>query len=352
MQRASARGAYLAEASTESDTLEIAAAGDILLTRSISSVLRGYGWRWPLAAVKPLTSAADLSFANLECPASYLGSPYPGKDPNITFRAEPGALFALKDAGFDVLSLANNHMTDWGGAAVEETIAALDLLGIAHVGAGGDAASAAAPALIETKGLRIAVLGYVEPMWSVVEASERPGVAPIREDTMLAAVGEARESADLVVVSLHWGEEHQGIPRERDRAMARRLVDAGASLILGHHPHVLQGAEAYHGALIVYSLGNFVFDMLSPKTYETMLALISTGSGGVIRATFVPVRIDRKLYRPAPAAGDDAAAIGKIFAERCAALGQEVERGEDGTVVLNVREAGATGSPGPKAPPR
>lgn len=312
----------------------IAAVGDILLTRSITGRITAEGWEGPFRDVAPLLKGADIAFANLESPASYLGSPYPDKDPSITFRASPGALLGLKRAGFSIVSLANNHMTDFGPAAVRETIASLDTLGIAHCGAGRDEVEAHAPRFLEVKGLRFAFLAYVEPMWSVTPAGTKPGVAVIEEKRMVEDIRATRLRADFVVVSLHWGVEHEVRPRESDRALARRLVDAGAAAIIGHHPHVLQGAEFYRGAPIVYSLGNFIFDMISPHTYESAVAYLTFKPDGVRNLRFVPVTINRQRYAPARAVGNAARDIGQAIYERCGYLAAGPLLQNDNSVVL------------------
>ncbi|GAB1484526.1 hypothetical protein MASR2M78_33440 [Treponema sp.] len=228
--------------------LRLVAVGDILLARGVGRNASKNGWADPFRASQSLISSADIAFANLECPASYLGEPYPGKDSEVTFRAEPGSLLGIKYAGFDVLSLANNHMNDFGQEALVETLDALDTLGIARSGAGRNRAEAHKAAILSHEGKKLAFLAYAEHMWSVIEAGDRAGVAIVEEKAMAADIAAARENADIVLVSIHWGEEHEGLPRERDRALARRLIDAGANGIIGHHPHVLQGAEFYKGA--------------------------------------------------------------------------------------------------------
>ncbi len=310
------------------------AVGDIQLSRRVAPVIAERGWAHPTAALAPLISGADLAFANLECPASYLGTPYPGKPPEVTFRARPGDLFALKAAGFDVLSLANNHAGDYGEDALRETLEALRLLDIAVCGAGMDEADARRPAVLSAADRKVAFLAYAEPIWSVLAAGEGPGVAVLREDAVVADLAAAREWADIVVLSLHWGEEHRGQPRESDRALARRLVDAGADAVIGHHPHVLQGAEFYRGAPILYSLGNFVFDMVSPATYDGAAALLEFRDGRAVRLSFLPISIDRKTYAPARAEGEAADRILSLIAARCLLVGSPGARREDGSFVL------------------
>jgi poly-gamma-glutamate capsule biosynthesis protein CapA/YwtB (metallophosphatase superfamily) len=310
------------------------AVGDILLARRVGSRIAAAGWQSPFVEITPLLSSAELTFANLECPASYLGTPFLGKPPVVTFRADPGALLGLKKSGIDVVSLANNHLGDYGSEAVAETLDGLDVVGVAHGGAGRNEVEARRPAILDAGGRRIAVLAYVEPMWSVVEAKEGPGVAVFDPEEAAADIVAARAMADLVLVSLHWGEEHSGFPRESDREIARMLVDAGADAILGHHPHVLQGAEFYRGKPIFYSLGNFVFDMVSPKTYESAAAVLSFERGRPTTLRFIPLRIDTNTFAPAPAEGEDEARIGRLIRDRSAMLGSPSLIRQDGSVEI------------------
>jgi poly-gamma-glutamate synthesis protein (capsule biosynthesis protein) len=315
-------------------TVTLAAVGDVLLSRKIESTITEEGWKAPFKNALRILAGADLSFCNLETPAALSGEPFPGKDPDVTFRAPPEALFGLKSGGFSVVSLANNHINDYGPEALAETLEALDLLGIERCGAGLNAEEAGRPAIVEAGGLRFAFLAYAEAMWSVIEAGEGPGVVILDRDRIAADVRAAGTSADLVVVSLHWGEEHQGKPRDSDRELARAVVDAGADLIIGHHPHVLQGAEFYRGSLILYSLGNFIFDMISARTYESAAALVAFDREGPTEVAFRPILIDRETYAPDLAAGKDAERIGALIRERCAAVGGRVAVREDGALVL------------------
>jgi poly-gamma-glutamate synthesis protein (capsule biosynthesis protein) len=323
------------------------ACGDILLARTPGARAEAHGYRYLFRNVKDLVSSADFAFANLENPASYLGKPYPGKPENLTFRAEPAALFGLAWAGFDFISLANNHINDYGPRALAETLDYLDLLGVARAGAGRDAEEARRPAIVERDGVRVAVLAYAEPIWSVVEArssaayravtrsergaaaysgeafepvpaglpdaagSSRAGLAVARVEEMRADVARALSihKPDYLFVSVHWGEEHERYPRAFQRRFGRAAIDAGATAVLGHHPHVLQSIERYGDGLIVYSLGNFVFDMASSATYESASIRFVLNGGRLERAEIIPIVIARYEYAPAPARGAEALEI-------------------------------------------
>lgn len=171
-------------------------------------------------------------------------------------------------AGFDVLSIANNHIWDYGADAVRDTLTILKDAGIGVIGGGMNYQEAHAPLIKETSGVKIAFLGYTDLIPSSLDSkTARPVIAFLDIDRAISDVKEARKLADLVVVSLHWGNEYEITPNHNQERIAKSLIDAGAQLIIGHHPHVVQPIEEYGGGYIAYSLGNFVFDQnFSPET--------------------------------------------------------------------------------------
>ena len=332
-------------APTRDRTFSVLACGDIMLSRTPGKRAAEEGYRYLFSGVKDMVSQADIAFANLESPASYIGTPYPGKAENITFRADPATLFGVAWAGFDVLSIANNHINDYGTKALAETLDFIDLLGMSRCGAGIDAEDARTPAVLDRDGTRFVFLGYAEPIWSVVEArsgtaarayarvearlsarlsdrlsapvsgqagptdTSRAGLAPIDRGTILADIGriKATLSPDYLFVSLHWGDELQHAPADWQRELGRAIIDAGATAVLGHHPHVLQSVERYHDGLIIYSLGNFVFDMASGSTYDAAAVRIVVSGGRIDHADILPLSIERSSYRPVLSSADEAA---------------------------------------------
>jgi poly-gamma-glutamate synthesis protein (capsule biosynthesis protein) len=318
--------------------------GDILLARTPGARIEANGFRYPFTGIRDLVMSADIAFANLENPASWLGTPYPGKPENVTFRADPATLFGLAWAGFDLVSLANNHINDYGPRALAETLDFLDLLGVARVGAGRNLEEARRVVVVEREEVRFAFLAYAEPIWSVIGA--RPAAAgrtwarieerfhgpipepspPVRPDSSrssLAGVSIADVQSmtddvqwvlsfvlpDYLFVSVHWGDELQRMPNRFQRAFGRAAIDAGATAVLGHHPHVLQAVEKYQGGLIIYSLGNLIFDMASDMTYETAAFDLKLEAGRIASLEIIPIRIGRETYVPAPARVAEAKAI-------------------------------------------
>lgn len=280
-------------------SVRLTAVGDVMLARKVGTLIDTYGNEYPLARVKDLLQEADIAFANLESPIGTGGTPLPGK--GIWFRAKPETVKALTGAGFDVVSLANNHVLDYDSPPLLETLEILKDNGIHAVGAGKDIAAARQPVFVEKKGVRVAFLAYTEManiIWSyayprMLQATEtEPGVAPLVVENMVRDIKAARQAADLVVVSLHWGAEYVDDPAAVQRQIAYELVDAGADLIVGHHPHTLQGVEIYENAVIAYSLGNFVFDQSwSDKTEEGLVLHADIGLLGIERVWLEPVVI-------------------------------------------------------------
>jgi poly-gamma-glutamate synthesis protein (capsule biosynthesis protein) len=250
----------------------IAAVGDVLMHGAVKDAAAdhrapgnddGFGWLW--APVADLLAAADVTFANLETPIA----PTAGRGSrSYIFNAPPAVVSALRRAGVKLVSVANNHAFDQGRAGFEETLARLDAADLPYVGAG-EPGREAGPRVLEVNGLRIAFLGYAHFFNQDGNACAAPARGPCARAALLdperaiADVERAARTADAVVVSVHWGDEYHQQPREADVALAHRLADAGALLVLGHHPHVLQPIELYpradgRVALIAYSLGNFV----------------------------------------------------------------------------------------------
>ena len=232
--------------------------GDIMVAETPGELIsRGEDPFQPFAA---LLSSHDVRIGNLECVVATTGT---AEEKPYTFRADPRTLPVLK-RHFDAVSLANNHSGDFGKAAFAEQLALMDKAGLPYFGGGRDATAAHAPWIVERNGVRIALLGDVEFKPRSFEAdASRPGVAWSGEDDdVIEDIIAARRvhRADIVIPFMHWGWEDEPDPSPRLRAFARRMIDAGADLVVGGHPHVTQGAEYYRGKPIIYSLGNFLFN--------------------------------------------------------------------------------------------
>ena len=274
----------------------LAAAGDVMLGRSVGVRLETEGADVAFAGVRDILEGAGITVANLESAVGVTGAPAPKA---YTFRAPPVAVDALVLAGIDLVSLANNHSLDYGPGSLAETRALLAERGILSPGAGPNQAAAHAPAVIERQGLTIAFLAYVnvpverggfDPrIWTATD--EAPGVAWLDIATMAEDIRAARTGADLVVVMLHFGLEWELAPSAAQREQARAAIDAGATLVIGSGPHVLQPLEPYGDGLIAYSLGNFVFDGFWDPANDSAILLVELTAAGVAAYELVAVTI-------------------------------------------------------------
>jgi poly-gamma-glutamate capsule biosynthesis protein CapA/YwtB (metallophosphatase superfamily) len=277
------------EAADQEGIIELVAVGDVLLSRTVEERMEVFGTEYPFEVVASLLREADLAIGNLESPFSLGGDPL-GK--RFTFRTHPGHAGALARAGFDVLSLANNHVLDFGEESLVQTMEALRAAGLAYVGAGPSYEEAHRPLVMEVKDRSIAFLAYAASRWKgSYELPTEEQVAFADPAIIGQDVTRAKEQADLVVVIMHLGTEYQAYPDDEQLAVSRAALEAGASLVLGHHPHVVQGSEEYGGGFVAYSLGNFVFDIDMESTREGAILRVLLGEQGVQRVESIPVRI-------------------------------------------------------------
>ena len=267
----------LADALKQVSAQSILCIGDVMLDDGPGRVIARGGD--PFKGVAALLRDADLRIANLECVIASGGQriakPW-------TFRAHPRTLAVLQ-RHVDVVSLANNHSGDFGAQAFGEMLGRLDAAGLPYFGGGRDLRQAHQPRIVTRKGLRIALLGYNEMFPRRFEASDgHPGTAWADEEQIVADIVAAKAQADLVIPFMHWGEEHSEAAHARQRALARRMISAGADAVVGSHPHVRQDTELVDGKPVIYSLGNFVFDGFSGAEATTGSILWMTlGRDGV-----------------------------------------------------------------------
>jgi len=260
--------------------VDVTFVGDVMVAETPGEIIERGGD--PFAGVAKYLGAKRLRIANLECVVATTGT---AEIKPFTFRAHPRTI-PLLARYFDGVTVANNHSGDFGKAALAEQFDLLDAAKLPYFGGGRDLAAAHRPWIVERGGLRIALLGYVEFKPRAFEASAtRPGVAWSGEDEqVLRDIRDAREKygADLVIPFLHWGWEDEGYPSERQKVFARKMIDAGATMVVGSHPHVTQGAESYRGRPIVYSLGNFLFNGFETEATLTGWMLdVRIGKSGV-----------------------------------------------------------------------
>lgn len=219
----------------------LAAANPELIFGDFAAVIRG----------------ADLAMVNLETPLCTPTEPIPKTGPNLW--AAPDNAGFLSKAGFGLVTLANNHIFDFGPRGLDETFQSLERVGLAYVGAGLTSDDARAPHILKSGGKTLAVLNFAENEWSTT-SGDGPGANPIEPVKNFRAICDARRNADEVLVICHGGHENYPLPSPREKELFRFYVDGGASAVLNHHTHCVSGYEVYRGAPIFYSLGNFLFD--------------------------------------------------------------------------------------------
>lgn len=236
--------------------------GDVMLARDVGEHFEQDPGAFAMSEIRELLAPADLVLANLENPVSETGIPHHIQDPHVTFCANPKALSVLKNLRVSAVSLGNNHMLDYGGDALSATLRHLDDLDIRHTGAGRNYVEANTPLEIVCGAHQVAILShsFVYSASTLMAHKNSPGISDHRINKILRRIQTLREKKQIVIVSLHWGIEYCFYPLPYQMANARRMIDAGAHLIVGHGPHFPQGIETYRNGLIIYSLGNFIFD--------------------------------------------------------------------------------------------
>jgi poly-gamma-glutamate capsule biosynthesis protein CapA/YwtB (metallophosphatase superfamily) len=277
--------------------IRLAAVGDVMLARDVGRHFAEAPTDFTTGNVHEVLRGYDVVCANLESPVGTSGRPCPGQDPHITFRAQPDTLEVLRSLSVNVVSLGNNHMLDYGEEALGDTLEHLDRAGIKWVGAGRDYEEANRPLVFTVRGRKLAFLSYVF-IYSVntrMATRNRPGVSDHRLPGILQRIGALKRSGCAVLVMAHWGYEYGFYPVPYQMRAARRMIDAGATLVLGHGPHYPQGIEEFRGRPIVYSLGNFIFD--EPHKYANRSFIFGTDIDGDIPfgREILPVHLRRHV---------------------------------------------------------
>lgn len=291
------------------ESLRVIFVGDIALDGGYESILRESGAIFPFAKIRDHFLKADIVVGNLEAPLTIRGESMPFK---CCMRANPGYIEGLKDAGFDILTLSNNHILDFHEEGALDTSNLLEDHGIRHLGVARNLIHAREPLVWEQNGVRIGFLNYcavrIDSPFYV--RNDRFGIVPLEIGEAEADVRALKETVHVVIVSIHWGLEQYHYPTPEQRRTAHRLIDAGADVVVGHHPHVVQGIERYGNGLICYSLGNFLFsDMewqwpskdgsfqpvrisLTPHNREGLALVLNISKYGIERCQCMPTRIN------------------------------------------------------------
>ncbi len=261
--------------------------------------------------MRSLLTQADLALANLESPVD---DEYRYHTHGTVFSGDPRLLDGVKRAGFDFVSLGNNHIRDAGRDGILETISELDRRRIAHSGAGENLAEARKPALLQADGVTVAALSCDAIARGYWAGSAKTGSAACDTERVAADVRAAKSQADVVIVYPHWGIEYRARPTAVQREQAARWLDAGADMVIGNHAHWAAAAEEVNGRLAFYALGNFVFDQTwSEPTMEGMI-LELTFQGATLRQVWIhpTLLIDQSQPNFLDPAGDGARVLDQV----------------------------------------
>jgi poly-gamma-glutamate capsule biosynthesis protein CapA/YwtB (metallophosphatase superfamily) len=289
----------------DQEKIDVLLTGDIMLGGNLDDLLCKEGFDFPFKPLSSCYTVADIVFGNLEAPLSCDGVPQKNK---ILLHQNSRAPVGLKDAGYDILSIANNHIMDYGEDALIKTIDILEEHGLGYVGAGADISQATKPVEFLRKGVKISFLAYASSTSDesnpLISAGEHnAGVALLDIRNIKEDINALRkEHADIIAVSLHWGLDRYHYPLPEQIGWAHEIIDAGANIIIGHHSHCLQAVEIYKKGIIAYSLGNFVFgDFLLPngnmniwtkRNRATALLRVTIAKEGVMDYEIIPVFVN------------------------------------------------------------
>ena len=235
--------------------------GDVQLSRNVGEIIVEENPRFPFEWVKDTLRRGDITMGNLESPVSSL---------NTTclcclvqrscFRASPEVVDGLVFSGFDIMNVANNHILNYGPEVMNDTLKHLSSAGILYTGANQGEDSIQNPVIIDVQGIKVAYLGFTDIILPDKITDEYPQPWIASENAVKQSVEQVRNKTDIVVVTFHFGEQYSFYHSERQEQLAHTAADAGADIIIGHHPHVIQEIEVYNRSIIAYSLGNFIFD--------------------------------------------------------------------------------------------
>lgn len=280
---------------TPLNVVNLSFAGDVMFEKKIENIITKNGLAYIFSEVKPYFKSSDISMINLETPVSKRGERE--KNKQFTFRANPYAIRNLtKASGINFVSLANNHVLDYGRIAFLDTLDFLKKEKIHKAGAGENIKKASAAVIVEKNGHKIAILASsrVVPFKTWFAEINRSGVASTyNTDIIKKEIKDARKKADIVIVYVHWGNERAEFPIKIQKDLAKTYIDCGADIVVGSHPHVLEGIELYKKGIIAYSLGNFVFTDLKK---DTMIFNITIENKKINKVRIIPCEIQN--YRP------------------------------------------------------
>ncbi|MEK7555983.1 MAG: CapA family protein [Patescibacteria group bacterium] len=268
--------------------------GDMMFDRGVESHILRYGGEnqdFPFEKIQAYLKTFDVLFGNLEGPVSDKGA---DEGSVYSFRMSPAVALALARAGFSVVSVANNHIGDFGKEAMTDTFRRLDDASIVYSGGGKTSAEAYNPKVMSVRGTRISFLAFSEFGKNYLEAKDfEAGIALISRESLQTSIALAKEVSDVVVVSFHFGDEYEPEPNDYQKETARLAIDLGADIVVGHHPHVVEPLERYKEGYIAYSLGNFIFDQnFSRETMEGAVLEVLLRGTRIAGVKLTPIRLN------------------------------------------------------------
>ena len=244
----------------------------------------------------------DINKINLEHPVTTIGE---AEEKEFIFKMHPRYLRLLQKGNINLVNAANNHIYDYGITGIEHTMAYLDSVNIGYVGIGKSLQEAREPVIFTIKDRRLGFLGYFGGAGQFAGTDTSAGLAPRYTSFILNDIQRLRPKVEYVIVSFHWGVEKERYPEEWQMRLGRAAIDAGADIVVGHHPHVLQGIERYNGGVIAYSIGDFIFGGNRRRVHDTIVLQVLFGERMYVRP--IPVRID--TWRVAELEGESAGAV-------------------------------------------
>lgn len=316
-------------------SIRVMLGGDVMLGRNVKRYIQQYGPEYPLSLIASLMRNADLTIVNLECALTAAKEIWPGKPKAFYFGAPPQAIDSLLDAGVDMLSLANNHILDFGIEGLKETLQLLNTHGIRHAGAGINIDEARYPAIITCKGIKFGMASFCDHQADFAAETDIPGIAYLDLDDESRTISCLRESLDLLqqaqtdwpMLSLHWGPNMVYRPSSQFKHIAHAAIDMGWKILFGHSAHVFQGIEIYKGCPIIYAAGDLVDDYYVDPVFKNdhqLLIELVLSHTALSRILLHPTLIAD--CRAQLATTDEFEYIAKWMTALCSEMGTQVQR--------------------------
>lgn len=303
-------------------SITITATGDLMMGSWVQDMIMEFDYEYPFKNIDSIFQNSDIVFTNLEAPFGQDGEAFPKA---YTFQVHPDLINVLTAGTINLVSLANNHIMDFGITSLVKTMDLLQDNNVYFAGAGLNLSQAREPALFQIKEKRIAFLAYSltfpEEFWATDSSA---GTCFPYHTFVYDDIRKLKAENDLVIISCHWGEELMDMPKKYQVELAHNMIDVGADIILGHHPHVVQGIERYNNKLVAYSLGNFVFGSYSKSATESFILKINWEDEELNSCEIIPINVfnEEVEFQPTPLTGGKK----KLFFEALNKLSAELNK--------------------------